>query len=197
MPIAERAALAAIRADSEGSLGASRARLCRLFIHAAFRRLDGGVRAGAAASIRNLCTRRKAYFGLRTLGLSRCAGKKADHCRAPRYPFKSARPVFWRSIMASPPTPSLSDGITRRRCIFHARVSDNAVISAQRAHRVLAAARLAWPDEAEVASGSIPPGATPRATRMSRSPGSQRKCQSSRNVEMRHYLEAFRRAGLD
>ena len=90
-PIAERAALAAIHADSEDPVGASRAGQ-RLSVHAALRRFAGRIRAGVAAQSEFLA-------GARLSTGWRCptaaAGKKATWPRAarcglsPRDPFSA------------------------------------------------------------------------------------------------------------
>ena len=123
-PIAERAALAAILADSEDPWAHYALGCVYLFA----RRFDDSLaefECGAAAQSELL-----AGAGLLRPGavlLRPLAGSRPG--RAPRAAAQSRAIRFRRFITASPPTPSSSDATTTRRCGWRARASGSAAIS--------------------------------------------------------------------
>jgi tetratricopeptide (TPR) repeat protein len=110
VPIAERAALAAIRADSEDPW-AHHALGC---VHVLLRRFDDGLAEfELALSLNPSFALALSVYGL---ALAFC-GRGRKPVWPPRRPCASVRAIRLRpSTMASPPTPSSSDEITRRRC---------------------------------------------------------------------------------
>ena len=187
-PIAERAALAAIRADSEDpwahyALGAV------LFDHAALRRFAGRVRTGVAPQSEFLAGPGLLWPGpglLRPLEGSRRGG-------APRAPAKPARSVLWRSITARPASPSTSDAITMRRYSWRAWPSVFAAISP--APTACLPPPPAWPAIAEVAAAALQE--LRRAQPNISLAWIADHVPIQHDADREHYLEGFRRAGLD
>ena len=155
LPVAERAALAAIHADSEDRLGALRARQ-RLSVQAPLRRLHRRIRAGAAAQSQFLAGARLLRRGA---GLSRPLGGRRS--RRARRRCGSPRAIRFAAIYC---------GVVAY-CQFVGRNYEEAIRLAREAlrqrgdfvgaHRVLtAAAAMAGQDElAKAALEELPPRA--------------------------------------
>jgi tetratricopeptide (TPR) repeat protein len=121
-PIAERAALVAILADSEDPWAHHALGCVYLFA----RRYDDSLAEfELALRLNPNFSLAQGYYGL---ALSYC-GRWEEGDLAARRALRLSPIRFPRFIAASPPTPSSSGATTTRRCVFRARASDNAAIS--------------------------------------------------------------------
>ena len=187
-PIAERAALGGDPRRWRGPLGASRVG-ARPFVWRVASTIRSPNSSWRCASIQiSLLLKAITVWPYPTAG----AGRKPLKRRAA--PCASVRVIrFWRSIMASPLTRSLSDATTTRRCGWRVRRCASAPILLAR-------------------TACLPPQPVWRVKPRSPQPGLEELRRAQPNIslawiakempmkldaEREHYLEAFRRAGLD
>ena len=190
VPIAERAALAAIRADSEDPW-AHHALGTRLSARAPLRRFAGRVRAGAAAQSELLRWRR-------AITACRCAIAGAG---------RRATTAARRALRLSPRDPysAVYYGIKRAYAQFLGRNYDEAIRLSrkslrQRSDFVGAASRADRTrrnGRSKVMFQRLRYWSSAAPSRISRWPGSRTHMPIRHDADREHYLDGFRRAGLD
>ena len=187
-PIAERAALAAILADSEDPWAHHALGCVYLFA----RRFDDSLAEfELALRLNPNFSLAQGYYGL-ALCLLRALGRRRPG-RAPCAAAEPARSVFGALLRHRRLRPVRRTQLRRGDAAGARRPSVSAAISS--APTACSPPPPAWPDRPR----SPRPHCRSYAARspIFRSPGSQIKCRSSRTPRRQHYLEAFRRAGLD
>ena len=186
-PIAENAALAAIRADGEDPW----AHLALACVHLFARRLDDSLAEfELALRLNPNFSLAQGYYGL---ALSYC-GRWQEAAQAASRALRLSRVIrFWRSIMASPLMRSSSDATTTRRCGWRARACASAPISLARTPSSRRLPEMAG--QAEVATGALQELRRAQPNISLAWIASQMPIKL--DAEREHYLEGFRRAGLD
>ena len=186
MPIAERAALAAIRADSEDPWAHFALAMVYLFA----RRFDDALaEMELALRLNPNFSLAQGYYGV---VLDYCGRWQEGYSAAERALRLSPRDPFRQSITASRPTRSSSGATTPRRCGF--RASHPPAPDFVGAHRVLTAA-AGMAGEHELAANAL--HELRRAQPNISLAWVLTKMPIKEPAEMQHYVEGFRRAGLE